>query len=236
MRLAFTILISQEKKKKNIKTCITNFVLGKEEMTFEITGVGIWNDQWNDATVFETDWSVLVLTLSLAQPLAIFTAIVVAVSLSIFGPVTPLLSDDPPPRVVLYTPARDDLPNLRKTKTRVEKRRSKSRVCILFNLHFCCGQYSETHLEIYLCVMCMHIFSNNHCIPTSHHNPNSCVSFLVSNVLVLFIEIVLECLAYSRKFLEFSVVMMKIQRLLLFLYLFLIFCIWSPGSYIFDEG
>lgn len=41
MRLAFTILISQEKKKKNIKTCITNFVLGKEEMTFEITGVGI---------------------------------------------------------------------------------------------------------------------------------------------------------------------------------------------------
>jgi len=38
MRLAtaFTILVSQ--KKKNIKTCITNFVLGKEEMTFEITG------------------------------------------------------------------------------------------------------------------------------------------------------------------------------------------------------
>lgn len=108
-------------------------------------------------------------------------------------------------------------PTYGKLKTRVEKRRSKSRVCILFNLHFCCGQYSETHLEIYLCVMCMHIFSNNHCIPTSHHNPNSCVSFLVSNVLVLFIEIVLECLAYSRKFLEFSVVMMKIQRLLLFL-------------------
>jgi len=68
-------------------------------------------------------------------------------------------------------PCQRRIPNLQKTKTRVEKKRSKSRVCILFNLHFCCGQYSETHLEIYLCVMCMHIFSNNHCIPTSHHNP-----------------------------------------------------------------
>jgi len=28
-------------EKKNIKTCITNFVLGKEEMTFEITTGGI---------------------------------------------------------------------------------------------------------------------------------------------------------------------------------------------------
>lgn len=234
MRLAFTILISQEKKKH--KNLYHKFCPWKGGDDFWNYGGGYMKRpmKWRHCI-----WNWLIcprLTLSLAQPLAIFTAIVVAVSLSIFGPVTPLLSDDPPPRVVLYTPARDDLPNLRKTKTRVEKRRSKSRVCILFNLHFCCGQYSETHLEIYLCVMCMHIFSNNHCIPTSHHNPNSCVSFLVSNVLVLFIEIVLECLAYSRKFLEFSVVMMKIQRLLLFLYLFLIFCIWSPGSYIFDEG
>jgi len=100
-------------KKKNIKT--TNFVLGKEEMTFEITAGGYMKRpmKWRHCV-----WNLIDLSSFWRcrgpSLFAIFTAIV-AVSLSIFCPVTSALRWSQP-RVVLYTPARDGYPTYRKLK------------------------------------------------------------------------------------------------------------------------
>jgi len=116
----------------------------------------------NDSTILVT-----ICPLDDAQPfLRCVTAIFCLSTCPFLSRIASALSLQPAPPVVLYTPAREN--------TLKRKFKSKGVQSLFMYLVPTCifavdNSILKLIFERYLCVMCMHIFSNNHCIPTSHY-------------------------------------------------------------------